>query len=99
MAIASCSLLPLLQLVVVVVAAATPTPTPTATPNATPQDSDYERLKARAELSYLNGDYVASTKAWLAILGQYKIGTKGRPGGLRLEALDSICRCNLQTKP
>ena len=95
-AIACCSLL---LVVVLVVAAATPTPKPTPTPTATPQDSDYERLKARAELSYLKGDYLASTKAWLAILGQYKIGTKGRPGGLRLEALDSICRCKLQRKP
>lgn len=57
--------------------------------------SDYERLKARAELHYLHRDYTACVGAWLAILGQYKIGTKGKPGGLRLEALDSLARCFL----
>jgi hypothetical protein len=59
------------------------------------KDSDYERLKARAELHYLKGDYTASIAAWIAILGQYKIGTKGKAGGLKLEALDSLARCFL----
>jgi hypothetical protein len=59
------------------------------------KDSDYERLKARADLFYLKGEYTACIAAWLAIMAQYKLGKVGVAGGLRLEALDSLARCFL----